>query len=48
LIAQKVMSLCLRSAQPKGDTDRRDLKLLLLALITIFRRLATNDLDFGN
>jgi len=31
LIAQKVMSLCLRSAQPKGDTDRRDLKLLLLA-----------------
>ena len=31
LIAQKVMSLCMRSAQPKGDTDRRDLKVLLLA-----------------
>lgn len=31
LIAQKVMSLCQRSAQPKGDTDRRDLKVLLLA-----------------
>jgi hypothetical protein len=31
LIAQKVVSLSLRSAQPKGDTDRRDLKLLLLA-----------------
>jgi hypothetical protein len=30
LIAQKVISLSLRSAQPKGDTDRRDLKLLLL------------------
>ena len=31
LIAQKVKSLCMRSAQPKGDTDRRDLKVLLLA-----------------
>jgi hypothetical protein len=30
LIAQKLMSLCMRSAQPKGDTDRRDLKVLLL------------------
>lgn len=31
LIAQKVISLTLRSAQPKGDTDRRDVKVLLLA-----------------
>lgn len=31
LIAQKVISLSTRSAQPKGDTDRRDLKVLLLA-----------------
>jgi hypothetical protein len=31
LIAQKVISLSLRAAQPKGDTDRRDLKELLLA-----------------
>lgn len=31
LIAQKVASLRSRSAQPKGDTDRRDLKVLLLA-----------------
>jgi hypothetical protein len=30
LIAQKVISASRRSAQPKGDTDRRDLKLLLL------------------
>jgi len=30
LIAQKVISLRTRSNQPKGDTDRRDLKLLLL------------------
>jgi hypothetical protein len=30
LIAQKVISLSLRAAQPKGDTDRRDLKVLLL------------------
>lgn len=30
LIAQKVISLSMRSAQPKGDTDRRDLKVLLL------------------
>lgn len=30
LIAQKVISLSSRSAQPKGDTDRRDLKMLLL------------------
>jgi hypothetical protein len=30
LIAQKVISLSARSAQPKGDTDRRDLKMLLL------------------
>lgn len=31
LIAQKVISSCLRHAEPKGDTDRRDLKVLLLA-----------------
>ena len=31
LIAQKVISLTSRSAQPKGDTDRRDVKVLLLA-----------------
>lgn len=31
LIAQKILSLASRSAQPKGDTDRRDLKVLLLA-----------------
>jgi hypothetical protein len=31
LIAQKVIGLALRSAQPKGDTDRRDIKVLLLA-----------------
>lgn len=31
LIAEKVISLSMRSAQPKGDTDRRDLKMLLLA-----------------
>jgi hypothetical protein len=31
LIAQKVISFALRAAQPKGDTDRRDLKVLLLA-----------------
>ena len=31
LIAQKIMSLASRLAQPKGDTDRRDLKMLLLA-----------------
>jgi hypothetical protein len=31
LIAQKITSLCARSAQPKGDTDRRDLQVLLLA-----------------
>ncbi len=31
LVAQKVLSLTARSAQPKGDTDRRDLKLLLLS-----------------
>ena len=30
LIAQKIISVTARSAQPKGDTDRRDLKLLLL------------------
>lgn len=30
LIAQKVISLTARSNQPKGDTDRRDLKMLLL------------------
>lgn len=34
LIAQKVISLASRSQQPKGDTDRRDLKLLLLAYPT--------------
>ena len=31
LIAQKVISAAHRGAQPKGDTDRRDLKVLLLA-----------------
>jgi hypothetical protein len=31
LIAQKVISLSMRWAQPKGDTDRRDLKVLLLS-----------------
>ena len=31
LIAQKVMSLSGRRGQPKADTDRRDLKMLLLA-----------------
>jgi hypothetical protein len=31
LIAQKVISLSTRSAQPNGGTDRRDLKVLLLA-----------------
>lgn len=31
LIAQKLISLNTRSAQPKGDTDRRDLKVMLLA-----------------
>ena len=31
LIAQKMISLTSRSAQPKGDTDRRDVKVLLLA-----------------
>lgn len=31
LIAQKVIILSTRSAQPKGGTDRRDLKVLLLA-----------------
>lgn len=31
LIAQKIVGLAVRSAQPKGDTDRRDLKVLLLA-----------------
>ncbi|HEY3393697.1 MAG TPA: hypothetical protein VGK58_13385 [Lacipirellulaceae bacterium] len=31
LIAQKVMSLSGRRGQPKADTDRRDLKVLLLA-----------------
>jgi hypothetical protein len=30
LIAHKVIGLSVRSAQPKGDTDRRDLKMLLL------------------
>ena len=30
LIAQKVISVVSRGAQPKGDTDRRDLKVLLL------------------
>jgi len=30
LVAQKVISLTARSAQPKGDSDRRDLKMLLL------------------
>jgi hypothetical protein len=30
LIAQKIVSVTARAAQPKGDTDRRDLKLLLL------------------
>ena len=31
LIAQKVLSLASRAGQPKADTDRRDLKVLLLA-----------------
>jgi hypothetical protein len=31
LVAQKVISSCMRHAEPKGDTDRRDLKVLLLA-----------------
>lgn len=31
LMAQKVISAARRRAQPKGDTDRRDLKVLLLA-----------------
>jgi hypothetical protein len=31
LVAQKVISLTVRSVQPKGDTDRRDVKVLLLA-----------------
>jgi hypothetical protein len=31
LIAQKVLSCCRRHGQPKGDTDQRDLKMLLLA-----------------
>jgi hypothetical protein len=31
LIAQKVMSIVRRKAQPKADSDRRDLKVLLLA-----------------
>lgn len=31
LIAQKLLSLCGRQGQPKADTDRRDLKVLLLA-----------------
>jgi hypothetical protein len=31
LISQKILSVTARSAQPKGDTDRRDLKLLLLS-----------------
>jgi hypothetical protein len=31
LIAQKVVSLSSRRGQPKADTDRRDLKMLLLA-----------------
>jgi hypothetical protein len=35
LIAQKVVSFALRAAQPKGDTDRRDLKVLLLAHPTL-------------
>jgi hypothetical protein len=30
LIAQKIVSCSIRGAQPKGDTDRRDLKLMLL------------------
>jgi hypothetical protein len=31
LIAQKVMSIVSRRAQPKADSDRRDLKVMLLA-----------------
>ena len=31
LIAQKIISAAHRGAQPKGDTDRRDVKVLLLA-----------------
>jgi hypothetical protein len=30
LVAQKILSYSRRNAQPKGDTDRRDLKVLLL------------------
>jgi hypothetical protein len=32
LIAQKIISLSARRGQPKADTDRRDLKVLLLAM----------------
>jgi hypothetical protein len=35
LIAQKIISSTARANQPKGDTDRRDLKLLLLAHINL-------------
>jgi len=31
VIAQKVSSSVMRASQPKGDTDRRDLKVMLLA-----------------
>lgn len=31
LIVQKIISSCARRGQPKSDTDRRDLKVLLLA-----------------
>ena len=31
LIAQKIMSYASRQEKPEGDTDRRDLKVLLLA-----------------
>jgi hypothetical protein len=32
LLAQKVIALTAREGQPKADTDRRDIKMLLLAL----------------
>lgn len=38
LIARKVIGLTQRLAQPKGDTDRRDLKLLLLSRIEVRNR----------
>ena len=52
LIAQKVISAAHRQAQPKGDSDRRDLKVLLLAHPTlktesgpVLARLKANNAD---